>query len=288
MSLNTIMLIIAAIAPALVLCIYVFKKDRVEKEPAGLLAKLFLFGALSSIPVFFVELILTKFINATFVNFFSIAVKEAPVSYLYVAVDMFIGVALVEEGFKWLTLVFFTKKSKEFNCLFDGMIYAIFVSLGFAALENILYVLNNGWVNAATRAILSVPGHMFFAVMMGYYYSRWHILTKARKGEEWLSENGYIKIKRGGFDYKRERNLSLLVPILFHGTYNFCCAVERTWALIAFLVFVVFMYVHCFKKLKQISRKDATNDAYVVALLMQKYPGLPAALKAREEVTEFK
>ena len=57
MSLNTIMLIIAAIAPALVLCIYVFKKDRVEKEPAGLLAKLFLFGALSSIPVIIGELI---------------------------------------------------------------------------------------------------------------------------------------------------------------------------------------------------------------------------------------
>lgn len=288
MSLNTILLIIAAVAPALVLCIYVFKKDRVEKEPVGLLAKLFLFGALSSFPVLVAEIILSKFINATFVNLFSIAVKEAPVSYLYIAVDMFIGVALVEEGFKWLTLVFFTKRNKEFNCLFDGMIYAIFVSLGFAALENIIYVLNNGWVNAATRAILSVPGHMFFAVMMGYYYSRWHILTKARKGEEWLSENGYIKIKRGGFDYKRERNLSLLVPVLFHGTYNFCCTVEKAWALIAFLVFVVFMYVHCFKKLKQISREDATNDAYVVALLMQKYPGLPAALKAREEVTEFK
>ena len=135
--------------------------------------------------------------NATFVNFFSIAVKEAPVSYLYVAVDMFIGVALVEEGFKWLTLVFFTKKSKEFNCLFDGMIYAIFVSLGFAALENILYVLNNGWVNAATRAILSVPGHMFFAVMMGYYYSRWNIFAKAREGEEWLAANGYIRIRNG-------------------------------------------------------------------------------------------
>ena len=149
-------------------------------------------------------------------------------------------------------------------------------------------LLDYGFTTAVMRAFLSVPGHMFFAVMMGYYYSRWHILTKARKGEEWLSENGYIKIKRGGFDYKRERNLSLLVPILFHGTYNFCCAVERAWALIAFLVFVVFMYVHCFKKLKQISREDATNDAYVVALLMQKYPGLPAALKAREEVTEFK
>ena len=287
MDINTILLVAAALAPAFALCVYLFKKDRVEKEPMGLLMKLFVFGALSSLPVLICEILMSKFINATFVNLFGLGVMDRFVNYLYVAADVFIGVALVEEGFKWLTLVWLTKQNKAFNCFFDGMVYAIFVSLGFAALENVLYVLNNGWANAVSRAILSVPGHMFFAVMMGYYYSRWNILEKAHKAEKWFASKGYIKIRQGGFNYKKSKKLSLFVPILFHGTYNFCCMVGESWAIIAFLAVVVFMYVHCFKRIKETSNSDATNEEYITTIVLRKYPELPEIIKAREEVTEI-
>ena len=175
MTVNTILLVIAGLVPAVVLCFYVFSKDKVEKEPLPLLLKLLLLGAISCLPAAYLETAIISVIDGIFKNLTMTPILDR----IYKAVYYFIGVALVEEGLKWLILYYVTKNNKEFNCIFDGMIYAIFVSLGFAAFENVLYVMEYGWINAVMRAILSVPGHMFFAVMMGWYYSLWHITELA-------------------------------------------------------------------------------------------------------------
>ena len=150
-------LLFIALAPAIVLMIYVWSKDK-SKEPFGMLVMLVILGALSCFPAGFLE---SPVIDAIV----SVFGKDNLLSYF---VQAFIGVALMEEGCKFLVMFFYTKNHKEFNGLFDGMIYAIFVSLGFAAFENVFYVFDFGSKVALSRAFTAIPGHMFNAVFMGY------------------------------------------------------------------------------------------------------------------------
>lgn len=269
MGVSQLILVCAALLPAIVLCIYVFKKDRVEKEPIGLLIRLLIYGAVSCFPAAFIEGILGGFIDQTF---------GGGSVYVYTFVTMFFGVALVEEGCKWIGLNWLTRKNPEFNCLFDGMIYSIFVSLGFAALENVLYVLSYGIGNAIMRAVLSVPGHMFFAVLMGYYYSRAHITEKAAYIEADLVQKGYITQVGAPFSAKRDKFMSVLMPIVAHGTYNFCCSIPAGWASIALVAVVVYLYIHCFGRIKRMSASDGDTTNYAIAMVVKKYPSMSGRL----------
>lgn len=276
---NSIFLILAALLPALVLSVYIFRKDRVEKEPVSLLLKLLFMGALCCYPAAEAERIIIGVIDGIFAH---IPFSEATY-HIYMVCYYFVGVALVEEGLKWIVLYFVTKNSREFNCLFDGLIYAIFVSLGFAAFENIFYVLEYGWLNAFMRAVLSVPGHMFFAVMMGWYYSLWHITELAAARERELKSAGRIDGGKAPLSYFRYIKLSLIIPVIFHGTYNYCCSVNRLWSTVALYVFVIFMYVYCFGKIRRMSDGDGYNSSYVDIMLAQKYPEFKEENLQREE-----
>lgn len=269
------LLVAAALLPAFVLCVYVYKKDRIEKEPIGLLLGLLAAGAACCIPAAFAEGVLLDTID----SFFN--VQTAPdgntyvpssVYYVYYLVRNFIGIALVEEFFKWIVLIKITKKNKNHNSFFDGMIYAIFVSLGFAAFENIFYVLKYGWYVAVVRAILAVPGHMFDSVLMGYHYSHWNILDKAADIEKDLVAEGRISYAANPITSKKSRFNSLLVPVLAHGFYDFCCTVGGSLAMLVLVGFVIFLYIHCFKKIKQMSKADGSDNAYAMYLIRKKYP----------------
>ena len=270
-------LMAVALFPAIVLCIYVFKKDRVDKEPIGLLLKLFAFGAIICFPAAEIELFLAGITESLFSpETLEIAkaggnipyTKEA---YMYIFTDNIIGVALVEESLKFLVLVYFTRKNKEFNSLFDGLIYAVFVSLGFAALENIFYVVENGLYVGIMRAVLSVPGHMFFAVMMGYHYSMWHLTDKAAAVEKDLKTQGMINLNSPLFSSGKEIALCLIIPALAHGLYNSLCTIGILWSTLLLYVFVIFMYVHCFGKIRKMSKADDFDNVYVQYILTKKY-----------------
>lgn len=256
------LLVIMALLPAVVLCVYVFKKDRVEKEPLGLLLTLLLWGALSCFPAAEIEMIMDDVINSV--------TRNSGINTHYF-VKYFFGVALVEEAVKFAVLVFITRKNKAFNSLFDGLIYSVFVSLGFAALENVFYVLDYGFTTAVMRAFLSVPGHMFFAVMMGYHYSMWHIFDKAAQVERELKAAGRISQDAKEYSSKGSMVLCLVVPVIAHGLYDFCCMLDEWWATLALVAFVGFMYVHCFGKIKKMSKADQYEGDYVAALIFRKH-----------------
>ncbi len=271
------MLVASALLPALVLCVYIYKKDRAEKEPVSLLIILALGGMLCCFPASYIGGYLVDFIKSLF------AIHTAEDGTVYIARDSFhaynfwkyfIGVALVEESLKWIALIYLTKNNKNLNSLFDGMIYAIFVSLGFAALENVMYVIQNGWYVAFLRAFLSVPGHMFFAVMMGYHYSFWNIYDKAALIESDLIEQGAINTSSGLFSSKISMLNSLFVPVLAHGFYDFCCTINSITANILFYSFIVFLYFHCFKKIKKMSAADLPDNTYAWKMVFIKYPYL--------------
>lgn len=183
-------LLISAGFPVIVFLVVIYRKDTV-KEPPGLLVKCFLWGCVVTVPIIFIELFLDGF------NVFESALPRL----LY---DAFVAVAVVEEGFKFLCLYLIIWKSREFDQHYDGIVYAVFVSLGFALIENIFYVLDAGLGVAVMRAILSVPGHGMFGVVMGYFFALARFSGPGGKKLLWLS---------------------FLVPVLFHGAYDFLLSI---------------------------------------------------------------
>ena len=269
MNVPNILLTAAAVIPAIALLIFVYVKDRAEKEPIGLLLALLAAGMFSVIPAIIGETVL-EFLPGLFA--FSPLVSAA--------VEAFVVVALVEEVCKWGLMMLITRNSKHFNSLFDGMIYSIFVSLGFALVENVMYAFQHGMETALLRAVTAVPAHMFFAVMMGYYYSHWNVMRKARAAEQALAAGGSILLRQPLFDSSRPLMLSLAVPVLFHGFYDFCCFVDSTLFSLLFLAFLVFMYVYCFMKLHRLSRQDTADNRVVWGLIANKYPEFAARVYA--------
>ena len=265
---SELFLIPAALLPAIALCIYVYIKDRVEKEPLGLLVGLFFLGVIICFPAAKLE----EWLLGLFESLFSGR------TLLLHAAKNFIGIALVEEGLKYFVLRMATRKNEDFNSLFDGMIYAVFVSLGFAAFENILYVTKYGFENAILRAMTAVPAHMFLGVIMGYYYSLWHMYDLARLREIKLQKQGKVarKILFSGVNYKQ---LAIVVPVLAHGFYDFCCTMDSTPATLVFVVFLGFLYVRCFGLVRWLSARDARDIPYTSHMLRKKYPELQSQEK---------
>ena len=153
-------LIWAALIPSIILMLLVLKQDKIESEPAGLLVKLFIFGALICLPAGILESVGEAAIMG--------ATRDADMQALLM---FLICVPLAEEGLKYLALRFGTWKNPAFNFTFDAIVYAVVVSLGFATLENVLYVMNYMSLQVAiVRGIMSVPLHCTCGVFMGYFY----------------------------------------------------------------------------------------------------------------------
>ena len=222
-------LFVAAVLPVVALCYYIYKKDK-NGEPHEMLRKLFIFGFLSAIPVLFVELFLGAFFDT-----------DHTTNFVIIFINTFISVALVEEGFKWLVTKNFGYDHKEFDEIYDIIVYSVFASLGFACIENILYVFQNGLGNAIMRALTSIPGHTCFAVIMGHFFSR------AKVNHLNGNQSAYTK----------NMIYSILMPTLFHTAYDaiifYAVAVEDMTMVLFFFAFDIFMVILCFNIVKKIS-----------------------------------
>lgn len=152
-------LLLASILPVIILMIYFYYHDKYEKEPVKSLAKAFLGG------------ILSVFLTLFLIYLFPFPV-QANSSQLYLAFAQSFGQAgIPEEISKFTMLYLFIWRDKNFNEYYDGILYAVFVSLGFACVENIMYVMQYGMGTAISRGILAVPLHALCGVVMGYYFS---------------------------------------------------------------------------------------------------------------------
>ena len=255
----------ASCLPSIVLLVYIYNKDKVDKEPTGLLIRLFILGALSCFPIAYIESFISGY------NTFA----EGSVAYnIY---ENYLVAGTCEEIGKFLILYFVTRNSKHFNCLFDGMIYAVVVSLGFATLENIMYVASYGFTTALVRAFTAVPGHMFDGVLMGYFYTMWHFAKKLDETEKSYLRRGLIKsIDHSGckIAYKSQLVLALIVPIAAHGTYDFLASSNSALGTLLFFAFLIFLYFHCFRKVKKLSNEDTHEYNMVAGVLIKRYPYL--------------
>lgn len=226
-------LIAAAVIPAVVLLVKVYKVDHLDKESPRLLWNLVVRGVIATVFAMLTEWI-GEFVLSSFV-------QEQTVLYNFLL--YFIVVAVSEEGFKYLLMKQRTWKDPEFNFQFDGVVYAVFVSLGFALWENISYVLMYGFGTALIRAVTAVPGHACFGVFMGAWYG----LAKKYESYGMHSQS------------KTCRVVALLSSIALHGCYDFTASIENQNYAWIFVAFVVVMFIVAFRLVKKLSQ----NDRYV-------------------------
>lgn len=188
-------LLLISILPVIILLGYIYIKDKNEREPFGLLLKSFGAGALVAV------LILLWSLLEGIMDFHLTAFADNS-AFL----KSFFQAAIPEEGLKLLFLYWLIWNNKEFNEHFDGIVYAVFVSMGFACVENILYVYTGGFQTGVIRALLSVPGHFLFAVIMGYFFSRARFTPSNRS---------------------LLMTMAFVCPVLAHGLYDtFCFSID--------------------------------------------------------------
>ena len=217
MTTGSIVLLAIAILPVIVLTTFIYRSDRYNKEPFRMLSRAFVVGVLSVLPAGVME------------QFLSMWTPEAGIANgIYTG---FVVAGFSEELCKLLVLMIFIWPSRYFDEYFDGIVYACFVSLGFAAIENVMYVFGSDTFASAlatgsVRAVLSVPGHFLFGVSMGYYLA----LAK--------------------FDPSRRTRhlaLALLVPALLHGTFDALLMIPESLSptysgIVSSVLFVVFIW----------------------------------------------
>ncbi|GAB3052720.1 glutamic-type intramembrane protease PrsW [Virgibacillus ainsalahensis] len=172
----------AGIAPALALMSFIYLKDRFT-EPLSLTLKIFISGSLLVFPIMFIQYVLNTE-GLTESNF----------------IQSFLFAALIEEFFKWFIFIYMIYHHREFDEQYDGIVYAVALSLGFASVENVLYLLTNGVGYAFSRALFPVSSHALFGVIMGYYFG---------------------KAKVSKHHIRRNIALAFLIPFFLHGIYNY-------------------------------------------------------------------
>lgn len=218
-----------AMLPAIVLMVYIYKKDKREKEPFSKLFICFFWGMVSVIPAIVLELLFTGMLGEAVSN-----------KFWYVLLDNFVVVAFTEELCKYFFLNRISRKNTYYDYFFDGIVYSVFVSLGFAAAENVMYVTGNGLSVAILRMFTAVPGHMCFAVFMGYYYSL--KLCSEYRGE--------LK------DAKKYAKMAIIYPMLIHGAYDFFASWGGILSTIVWIVGVVFLLIKSFRFVSRASNDD--------------------------------
>lgn len=230
-SSSTLMLV--AILPVVLICIFIYNKDK-NKEPMSLLLKLFFLGIFSCFWVLVISEGLEKILPF-------LGKDSTQMSIFEIIIYTFISVALVEEFCKWIIVYFIGYKDKNFDQLYDIMVYSVFVSLGFAVFENVLYVFSNRDLFVGLlRAFLAIPGHACDAIFMGYYLSLAKLYSK--KGKKQSATKSKI--------------LSILIPTLLHGIYDFCLFANFNYLIYFFFAFVIFLYSISLKKLKVIANNS--------------------------------
>jgi len=185
---NVISLLSLALAPGAAIILFIYLKDKHEREPLSLLLISFLYGGLSTLVTLFISWPVNSLILT----------KEDDLIHQFF--NAFFKVALIEEFSKFIFVRFILYNNKNFNEPFDGIVYAVMVSMGFATVENIIYVFQYGYATGVLRMFTAVPAHAAFAILMGYF------LGKSK------------------FTHRKEfyyGMVALLTASLFHGSYDY-------------------------------------------------------------------
>ncbi|MCR4664955.1 MAG: PrsW family intramembrane metalloprotease [Paludibacteraceae bacterium] len=210
---DLLLLIFAGVLPAILIIVYIYIKDKYQREPLIQIVRGFAYGVVAAIIAILLEIVIQWVIGTM------------PEGWAGAMIEAFVVAAMPEEAAKLLMLYLLLRSNPDFDERFDGIVYATCVGMGFAASENIIYlVAHQVWVPVAmARAIFAVPGHFLFAVAMGYFYSRLYFDT--------------ADIKTALAVY--------FAPVLLHGIYDgllFASKAEPGWSTMLVIVFYIFFF----------------------------------------------
>ncbi len=200
-------LLFMALAPIAIILFYVYIRDKYEKEPYRLLATGVVVGFLLTYPIIQIEQII--------VDLMPYGSKRFEAFYV-----SFIVASLVEEGLKFISILILIWGNRNFNEKFDGIVYGVFIALGFASCENILYVTSDvlgGIETAILRGIISIPAHSFYGIFMGYY------LSKSK------------------FDGKLNILFAFFVPFVLHGTLDFILSIDFQYNVTILIIYLLLL-----------------------------------------------
>jgi len=256
---DVLFIIFAALLPAALLWLYIWRKDQ-KKEPFFWLAKATLYGVVICFPVSIVEMVIGNVLFYPDGN---------PTTVLGTTANAFLVAAIPEELFKFLALWLVLRKNPYFDEHFDGIVYAVCVGLGFAAFENVLYLFDNieDWMSVAfVRSLMAVPGHYAFAILMGYYYSKYHFVDHSRKTAA----------------------LIIVAPVLAHGLYDALLMTSMVNVVLGGICFIITIVLVC--KLHIYARKKITSmidtDNYFGGGVFSLATPSPAKIEEDYEITE--
>ncbi|MCK5116766.1 MAG: PrsW family intramembrane metalloprotease [Candidatus Aegiribacteria sp.] len=219
-----------AIVPALIIVIYLCRKDRAKPEPKGSIIRIFLLGLLSTLPAIFIELGVDE-LRVLLNPYYRI---------LYPVFKAFIVAGLVEESLKLFIVKKYAFRKKCFDEVMDGIVYTVVAGMGFACMENVLYVLGSGITVGILRAFTSIPMHASVSVIMGY----WIGMAKFSK-----NRGSRSKLILKGF----------LLAVLFHGLYDLCIFAIPFWSefvLIGLLPVLAWAIILAKRKIKTALQED--------------------------------
>lgn len=219
-----------ALLPAIYLLIYIYRLDRIEPEPVSLIIRLLISGALAGIASGFLEGIGTGLFNLVI----------DPSLPAYTALFAFLVVGVIEEGTKLIAFMSQAWKHPAFDYRFDAIVYAVSASIGFAALENIMYVLQFGLVTGFARAFTSIPAHVAFAVLAGMFFGR---AKEAQRRGDVFGCRCYLII-------------GYLLAVFLHGFFDTAAMTGNMFGITALIVAILIIYFVIIK----VVRKEAAKD----------------------------
>lgn len=220
-------LLILSIAPVFIIAVYIYFRDKYEKEPLNLLLLSLFAGSLICIFAIFIENLISQ------LNFFTDKIATA-------FFDAFAVAAFTEEFLKYITVLILVWRNKNFNERFDGIVYAVFVSLGFALIENIFFVFKSGMSTGIVRAVTAVPLHAFTGVFMGFYLGLAKFISEKRNYRLFLA---------------------FFFPFIIHGLYDFFLMTQNAVFILIWLPFFIIIWIKSFRKIKNLSDSSWNDSA---------------------------
>ena len=217
---NLIISFSASIIPVLVILAIIYNQGEVKKQPLWILGLLFIGGIISWIMVRYIS----KFLgNDIYKSQIEVSENLGNKGFFLVSFGI---IAVIEEISKYIVITIMCFKNKYFKNPYDAIMYAVCISLGFAFIENIMYINNFGVGVAISRAIFSIPAHASFGIIMGYYLG----VSKLCKDN---NNNSYSALTR---------YCAFFIPFLFHGFYDYLLNFNTESIYIVFLIYVIIMY----------------------------------------------
>ena len=230
-------LLMIAVLPAIAMLLFVYYRDKKEKEPVKFIALLLGLGAATIIPAAILETVGALLLEASALD-----------GYTYYFIYCFCIIGVVEELGKFLVCVIPTWRSDEFKHSYDAIVYAVSTSLGFAILENIFYVFGSGFAIGILRAFTAVPIHCALGVVMGTFYA------KAREA----AYKGY------GSESVCYMILAYIVPVFFHAAYDYFAMTGLAGIMLLILVCAyaaaIILILYCSKNDHRIDGLPETAD----------------------------